>query len=246
MTVWAVSPKKGTNILHAKRQSCDSVRACVLYNKFLRRRGSTTKNTQVSQSKYSFWTNFHRKVPAFKIAMSWLVRRPSFTFWLTFFQGNMLPLFFCGKKKSIMSFGIFLVLNKIRIFKYSWVVHTLLGKHFIQQKTQFPCVEISMCRVTNCTGFMLFTVQTTTTRNIFEKDKWREIADVLTLWLLFQYYSWGSQNKVPLRKHTYSNILKILPPKKWKFSDKKFWYFSDFCSKHRLWALVRTASTRRF
>ena len=24
----------------------------------------------------------------------------------------------------------------------------------------------------------------------------------------------------PLRKHAYSNILKILPPKKWKFSDK--------------------------
>ena len=30
--------------------------------------------------------------------------------------------------------------------------------------------------------------------------------------------------------------------KKWKFSDKKYWYFSYFCSKHRLWVLVRTAS----
>ena len=30
--------------------------------------------------------------------------------------------------------------------------------------------------------------------------------------------------------------------KKWKNSDKKFWYFSYFCSKHRLWVLVRTAS----
>ena len=34
--------------------------------------------------------------------------------------------------------------------------------------------------------------------------------------------------------------------KNWKFPDKKFWYFSYFCSKHRLWVLVRTASTRRF
>ena len=49
-----------------------------------------------------------------------------------------------------------------------------------------------------------------------------------------------------LRKHTYSNTLKILPPKKWKFSDKRFWYFSYFCSKHRLWVFVRTASARRF
>ena len=32
----------------------------------------------------------------------------------------------------------------------------------------------------------------------------------------------------------------------WKFSGKKFWYFSSFCSKHRSWVLVRTASPRRF
>ena len=31
-----------------------------------------------------------------------------------------------------------------------------------------------------------------------------------------------------------------------KFSDKKSDIFSDFCSKHRLWVLVRTASPRRF
>ena len=34
--------------------------------------------------------------------------------------------------------------------------------------------------------------------------------------------------------------------KKWKLSDKKFWYSSYFCSSHRLWVLVRTASARRF
>ena len=34
--------------------------------------------------------------------------------------------------------------------------------------------------------------------------------------------------------------------KKCKFSDKISWYFSYFCSKQRLWVLVRTASTRRF
>ena len=49
-----------------------------------------------------------------------------------------------------------------------------------------------------------------------------------------------------LRKHTYSNILKISSPKMEKNSDKKFWYFSYFCSKHRLWVLVRTALARRF
>ena len=55
----------------------------------------------------------------------------------------------------------------------------------------------------------------------------------------------------PLRKHTYSNIMKILQQKKkkkkkWKCSDINFWYFSYFCSKHRLWVLVRTASMMFF
>ena len=46
---------------------------------------------------------------------------------------------------------------------------------------------------------------------------------------------WTTTDTLPLRKHACLNILKILPPKKWKFPDKNFWYFSYFCSKHRLW-----------
>ena len=34
-----------------------------------------------------------------------------------------------------------------------------------------------------------------------------------------------------LRKHAYSNILKILPPNKWKFSDKKILIFFVFLLK---------------
>ena len=50
-----------------------------------------------------------------------------------------------------------------------------------------------------------------------------------------------------LLKYAYSNILKILQPKKVKFSDRKVLiFFSFFFSKHRLWVLVRTASLRRF
>ena len=53
-----------------------------------------------------------------------------------------------------------------------------------------------------------------------------------------------------LGKHYENTPIKIY----WKFhhqkrtfSDKKkIWYFSYFCSKHRLWVLVRTASARRF
>ena len=48
-------------------------------------------------------------------------------------------------------------------------------------------------------------------------------------------------SKTRLFKHTEN-----FTTKKRKFSDKKFWYFSFFCSEHRLWVLVRTASPRRF
>ena len=51
-----------------------------------------------------------------------------------------------------------------------------------------------------------------------------------------------------LQEHAYSNILKSLQSKKGNFSDKKFRYFSYFCSKHiyRLWVLIRTALARQF
>ena len=51
--------------------------------------------------------------------------------------------------------------------------------------------------------------------------------------------------KWTLRKHDYSNILKILPSKTEHFQIKTGVYiiFSYFCSKHTLWVLVRTAST---
>ena len=55
----------------------------------------------------------------------------------------------------------------------------------------------------------------------------RKFVDIITKTYLFKY----TEN---------------LTTKKWKISDKKSWYFSYFCSKHRLWVLVRTALSRRF
>ena len=49
-----------------------------------------------------------------------------------------------------------------------------------------------------------------------------------------------------LRKHAYSNIKKISPPKTEKNLIKNSDILSYFCSKHRLWVLVRTASSWRF
>ena len=48
--------------------------------------------------------------------------------------------------------------------------------------------------------------------------------------------------RVTFWKYAYSNKFKNFTIKNWKFSDKNLKYFSYFCSKHRLWVLVRTAS----
>ena len=53
-------------------------------------------------------------------------------------------------------------------------------------------------------------------------------------------------NFLTLREHAYSNILKIVSPKNESFQMKNSDILSYFCSKHRLWVLVRTASARRF
>ena len=46
-----------------------------------------------------------------------------------------------------------------------------------------------------------------------------------------------------LQKHAYSNILRILPPKIENVQMKNFnsGSFHIFCSKHRLWVLVKTS-----
>ena len=48
------------------------------------------------------------------------------------------------------------------------------------------------------------------------------------------------------RKHAYSNILKISPPKTENFQIKKSDNFLISAEKHRLWVLVRTASASYF
>ena len=62
---------------------------------------------------------------------------------------------------------------------------------------------------------------------IHNKKKISSVCPLITKTRLFKY----------IENFTSKNI---------KFSDKKIGYFSYFCSKHRLWVLVRTASARRF
>ena len=45
--------------------------------------------------------------------------------------------------------------------------------------------------------------------------------------------------QITLQKHAYSNILRSIPPKKWKFSVKRFWNFSYFCWKTKIVFQIR-------
>ena len=92
----------------------------------------------------------------------------------------------------------------------------------------------------------LFTqqAQNVTTYNVYSTSRQRP-----TLWhrcmthnvyLSFFTNVCRIRNAHPSRKHAYLDIYKTE-----NFQTKK-WYFSYFCSKHRLWVLLRTASPRRF
>ena len=59
-------------------------------------------------------------------------------------------------------------------------------------------------------------------------------------------YTWFPKPNIFITKTCLFKYTENFTIEKWKFSDKKFWYFSYFCSKHRMWVLVRTASVRRF
>ena len=54
------------------------------------------------------------------------------------------------------------------------------------------------------------------------------------------------RNKEAITKTRLCKYIENFTAKTRKCSGKKLWYFSYFCSKHRLWVLVRTASARRF
>ena len=59
-------------------------------------------------------------------------------------------------------------------------------------------------------------------------------------------FRWRGLYIVIITKSCLFKYLENFTSKNWKFSDRKLLYFSYFCSKHRLWVLVRTASPRRF
>ena len=64
-------------------------------------------------------------------------------------------------------------------------------------------------------------------------DTWLDYTDTQSDMMLFRC-TCENITKTRLFKHTE------------KFTTKNIWYFLYFCSKHRLWVLVRTASARRF
>ena len=70
-------------------------------------------------------------------------------------------------------------------------------------------------------------------------DQWPFCLTVMAILNLKQKYIIGDNMQLKylfsLRKHAYSNTLKILPPKNENFQIKNSDTFLYFCSKHKLW-----------
>ena len=158
-----------------------------------------------------------------------------------------------------------------RILREISVCRPVQIKHLTLNNLPKVCLKIGACfylsSVSSQPIFCLATIKGTLA-NIVDWRTW-PLIKVHTVCIRYRNYINHSNNKnldilaamghrpvkvvmveestwLTLGKHAYSNTLKILLPKNGNFSDKKFWYFSYFCSKHRLWVLIRTSSLRRF
>ena len=133
-------------------------------------------------------------------------------------QQTQLQLSGCNRKYSYAQIIASLALWKCRIHTAS-----------VAQSLTVPLEKISQSDIITCAS-------------------WSEPS--LSVYTSIEYYKinwWASNDQItPLPKHAYSNTemyIENFPSKNWKFSDNKLWYFSYFCSKHRLWVLVRTAAS---
>ena len=77
---------------------------------------------------------------------------------------------------------------------------------------------------------------------ILKKKKKKKKCWVLNWKSFVKHLKWVPTQHVHYENMPIQIYWKFYNKKKGKFSDKKFWYVSYFCSKHRLWILVRTAS----
>ena len=63
------------------------------------------------------------------------------------------------------------------------------------------------------------------------------VKKVFCVWCTFDLNKWKTkkniQNQVTIMKTRLFKYTENFTTKNWKFSDKKFWYFSYFCLKHR-------------
>ena len=113
--------------------------------------------------------------------------------------------------------------------------------------------DLSPDRIAHWKSRFDLVVQRQIFRPITETKSWS--WELMLLIKILNKYLWSSESMnwihqtvkkkwAPITKTSLFKYIEKFTIKKGKFSDKKIWYFSYFCSKHRLWVLVRTASPK--
>ena len=125
-----------------------------------------------------------------------------------------------GYNVDIMRQTVCLMVNPITIYNFATLLPSQIARQCVEQQTQW---RLNPKHFINGLGLMLLIC----VRLFLLAICW----DFLVFWLQI----------ATLLKHFISNRKKISPPKTENFQIKN-WYFSYFCSKHRLCVLVRTAS----
>ena len=124
-------------------------------------------------------------------------------------------------------------------FTFLWITHKL---NKVRKTSSYVCeLFAGVYTSTKSTKIFFFSFLIIPT---WSSLHWkRKLNSLLLKWRQRKQFQYSCSVDLLLQKHASTNILKILQPKKGKSSDKKFWYFSYFCSKHRLCVLVRRVPT---
>ena len=128
----------------------------------------------------------------------------------------------------------------VSVSTYWWQMPVPIDSIIGGSKVNVSCDATKMCDADTENIRAVFTLNNA--KDSSAQTSWSKSesdAAFFGVWSGFTLFAVIHITKTCLFKYTENFTTK----RNWKFSDKKFWYFSYFCSKHRLWVLVKTAST---
>ena len=165
----------------------------------------------------------------------------------------------CGKEEKLLNFSSFpqyfqyisnlkrpihiFLLNVVNRIIFSWTLQIWYVEVRIYRSISESPLEFEITRVDCSEKNKKYTGNSV---QLQHNDKRKLLSKPVSILNLLKGASSFFLSDTVITKIRLFKYIETFLTTKGKHSDKKVWYFSYSCSKHRLWVLVWTASTWRF